>query len=122
MMRLLVSALVVLLSGTPGQGQENAVDPARAALTEALTVLRAGNYLQGLPLSTRAVKLAEKSGDRAVLARALSALGRAQWGRGQYEPALQSHERSRALFRELGDADGEAESLVRTGETFYSLG
>jgi CHAT domain-containing protein len=114
--------LIVLLSGTPGQGQESPVDAARAALTEASTALRAGNYLQGLPLSTRAVELAEKSGDRVLLARALSALGRSQWGRGQYEPALQSHERSRSLFRELGDRDGEAESLVRTGETFYSLG
>jgi CHAT domain-containing protein len=120
--RLATFLLVGLLSGAPGQGQESPVDAARAALTEASTMLRGGNYLQGLPLSTRAVELAEKSGDRLVLARALSVLGRAQWGRGQYEPALQSHERSRSLFRELGDRDGEAESLVRTGETFYSLG
>jgi CHAT domain-containing protein len=121
-MRLATLALVVLVSATPWQGQENPVDAARAALTEASTALRAGNYLQGLPLSTRAVELAEKSGDRLLLARALTTLGRAQWGRGQYEPALQSHERSRSLFRALGDADGEAETLVRTGETFYSLG
>jgi CHAT domain-containing protein len=121
-MRLAALSLVVLLSGIPGQGQERPVEAARAALTEASTMLRSGNYLQGLPLSTRAVELAEKSGDRLLQARALTTLGRAQWGRGQYEPALQSHERSRSLFRALGDADGEAETLLRTGETLYSLG
>ena len=118
-MRLAVLCLVFVLSGA---GQQSPVDAARAALQEALTTLRAGNYLQGLPLSERAVELAEKSGDRPILARALTTLGRAQWGRGQYEPALQTQERARTLYRDLGDGDGEAEALVRTGETFYSLG
>lgn len=121
-MRLALLCAVILLSGASGSGQQGQVDAARTALQEALTTLRTGNYLQGLPQSERAAELAEKSGDRALLARALTTLGRAQWGRGQYEAALQTQERSRSIFRDLGEGDGEAETLVRTGETLYSLG
>jgi tetratricopeptide (TPR) repeat protein len=115
-------AVLILLSGASGNGQESAVDPARAALAEASAALRSGNYLQALPAATRAVELAEQGEDRALLARALVGLGRARWGRGQYEPALQAHQRALTLFRALGDRDGESEALLRTGETLYSLG
>jgi CHAT domain-containing protein len=121
-MTLVTVAAVLLLGASSAGGQDVTVDPASAALAEASTALRAGNYLQALPLATRAVELAEKGDDRALLGRALVGLGRARWGRGQYEPALQAHQRAIALFRALSDRDGESEALVRTGETLYSLG
>ena len=98
-MRLVTLFLAVLLSAAPGQAQDGAADAARAALTEASTILRGGNYLQGLPLSERAVALAEKSGDRLLLARALTTLGRAQWDRITLAPDVELHVR-RPLTRE----------------------
>jgi CHAT domain-containing protein len=119
----LVTVAVALLLGASSAGvQDVAANPASAALAEASTALRAGNYLQALPLTERAVELAEKGDDQTLLARALVGLGRARWGRGQYEPALQAYQRALTLYRALGDRDGESEALVRTGETLYSLG
>ena len=100
-MTLGMVSVVLLLGAVSARGQDVAADSASAVLAEASTALRAGNYLQALPLATRAVELAEKGDDRTLLARALVGLGRARWGRGQYEPALQAHGRAVTLFRTL---------------------
>ena len=66
-MTLVTVSVVLLLGASSARGQDIAVDSASAALAEASTALRAGNYLQALPLATRAVELAEKGDDRALL-------------------------------------------------------
>ena len=118
---LSAAAIVLLLHGFAPEAQ-TVNDAARAALADASAAILEGNYQKALPLSERAVELAEPLGDRPALGRALNALGRARWGRGQYDGAIAVYDRAWKLFRELGDDNGEAEVLLRIGETRFSQG
>jgi len=114
--------LALLLTSPGGRAQDASPDAARAAVDEAHRAWNEGSPQKTLPLAERAVALAERGSDRALLAQALELLGRSRWGRGQYDAALEAHRRGLAIFRELNDAGGESEMLIRIGETMYSLG
>lgn len=80
------------------------------SLTRELT----GDRESGSLLARRALELAEKSGDRAAVARALSRMI-PQKGDAPVEERLKPGVEARRIFREIGDAAGEAISLLNLG-------
>jgi CHAT domain-containing protein/lipopolysaccharide biosynthesis regulator YciM len=119
---VVILQVLMLAAGPAIAGQDVLPESARAALDEVAAALRQGDYQKALPLAERAVRLAEQSGDRAALGRALAELGRSQWGRGQYAVARETLERGLTVFQTLNDTAGLSEVLMRLGETEFSMG
>lgn len=84
-------------------------------------VWKQGHYNKALELLTEAKTLAEKAGDRLILATALYHLGELAYVKvfmmqaGELEEALAYHEQCLALRREIADRPGMTLSLSRIG-------
>jgi tetratricopeptide (TPR) repeat protein len=86
---------------------------ARAAFVGSLAALWGGHkdYTRGGELAREAVRLAEETDDRRVLAEALVQLGLMHMNAGRMRESSDDLERALAIFRDLEDARGRAETL-----------
>jgi class 3 adenylate cyclase/tetratricopeptide (TPR) repeat protein len=86
---------------------------AQAGLLGALGSLWGGHkdYRRGLELTRQAVAVAERTGDRRLLAEARTRVGLMQLNLAQMTDSLRELQGALALFRELGDESGQASSL-----------
>lgn len=66
--------------------------------------------------------IAEKVGDRRLMAVALKNIGAADWYRGRAEAAIPYFEVALQIRRELGDRKGEANSLDNLGIAYQQMG
>ena len=122
---LTLLAAVLWSAGTLAASAQTPPDPhavLRTQIEEGATAQRQGNPKAALPIYTRALALAEASGDQELLARTLAGLGWAQWATGQYDRALATRQRALEIVRARNDASGEAGLRRGLGETYYSLG
>ncbi|MFG1920979.1 tetratricopeptide repeat protein [Cryptosporangium sp. NPDC048952] len=74
-----------------------------------------GYSADALTVHSCALDAAERAGDRAGVAAALSHLGVVYWQMGRYADGMDHLERALAVFRELGDAVGEARTVGNLG-------
>lgn len=123
-LRLLVAGLVCL-AAAPRPAAQTVADPhaaLRAQIEEGIAAQKQGNPKGALTIYTRALTLAEDSGNQELLARTLAGLGWSEWATGQYEKSLATRNRALAIVRTLGDTSGETRLRRGLGETYYSLG
>jgi class 3 adenylate cyclase/tetratricopeptide (TPR) repeat protein len=85
-------------------------------------LLRAGRHAEAAEKYVEGLRLAEQTGDRWRIARALRGLGNVAGHRGEFGHARAYHERTLTLFREAGDRTGEAGSLGNVSQMLYRLG
>lgn len=83
-------------------------DQAEAAITDSWDALTAASRQASVPST--------------VQAQILTIVGRLQFGRGQYETALDTWEQTTALYREADDFAGEFESRFNQARTLQALG
>jgi tetratricopeptide (TPR) repeat protein len=74
-----------------------------------------GYSADALTVHSYALSAAERAGDRAGVAAALSHLGVVYWQVGRYPEGTSHLERALAVFRELGDPVGEARTVGNLG-------
>src|SRR5262249_44497845 len=70
-----------------------------------------GHYAEALTIHTQAREAADRCGDRAAKAHALTNLGTVFWRQGRYQQAVDHYRQAIELFREIGDQAGEARAL-----------
>lgn len=89
-------------------------------------VAAAGAFARGrLPEAergfARALELAERAGDRLLMARAANNLGNVAFYRGRHDTALACYRLARARFARAGLPHGEAEALINVGLAWREL-
>ena len=94
---------------------------ARLILAQGATRLHAGKHRQALPLLERAVREAERAGDRATLAHAYYLLDWAHSDLGNPE-AQRYRDLALPIFEELGDFDKQGRVLTNLGVNAYHEG
>lgn len=78
-----------------------------------------GNAIE---LAEQALDLAEQCGNQALIARTLSTYGVALMFAGEYAAALRQITRAEAIYRELGDIEGQAVALQDMAGIYGSMG
>ncbi|TQS45789.1 tetratricopeptide repeat protein [Cryptosporangium phraense] len=81
-----------------------------------------GHSADALTVHTLALTAAERTGDRAGVAAALSHLGVVYWQIGRYPEGMEHLTRALAVFRELGDRTGEARAVGNLGVISQQIG
>lgn len=95
--------------------------PIEVLLQQALDAVRRGHHREGLQRAEQALALLPAADDAGrALATRLITLN--LWRLGQPERAVHTGQRALALYRQLGDAAGEAETLVSLCMAYVALG
>ena len=81
-----------------------------------------GHYSEAVTLHTQAITAAQRNGDRAAEADALTALGVIEYHQGSYGEAADHYHRATALYRRTGDRTGEGRTLSYLGLVRWQQG
>jgi tetratricopeptide (TPR) repeat protein len=106
---------------TVAEGSGGAVDPlviAGLLVGRAECLIEMGRHREAVLDADRGRDLAEKHGDRTLLAHALLALGRSESDVGRMIPARRVLQQARTLFEANGDLKGQGWALHRLSETW----
>ena len=102
-------------------GSGDAVDPlitTRLLVGRAECLIEMGRHREAVLDAGRGRDLAEKHGDRSLLAHALLALGRSESDVGRMTPARRVLQHARSLFEAEGDLKGQGWAMHRLSETW----
>lgn len=103
------------------EGSGDAVDPSvttRLLVGRAECLIEMGRHREAVLDAGRGRDLAEKQGDRTLLAHALLALGRSESDVGRMTPARRVLQHARSLFEAEGDLKGQGWAMHRLSETW----
>ena len=79
-----------------------------------------GSFDEAKEVFQLALEVAERSGDKSVMARALQAVGVVQQSQGDYAQALEQYQKALNISQELGDKQGAGGTLNNIGLVYYS--
>ncbi len=111
----------VAAQSTLEQALTSATTPADRAATHTLLAqisFQKGEYSAALAILTDAVPMARSSGDKQIVCRALSTLGRVKWRLGDMDGVVQAFEESLALAQATGDLTLELAALNGLGVAY----
>jgi len=103
-------------------GAEHAAAQAQGYAAMAMALMRRGRLQEALAVATLALERAERCGQPALRALALTRLGEAQFRVRQGRMGVPSGEQAAALYARLGDASGQARSLWIVANAQMNLG
>ena len=94
----------------------------RALIGRAIQFYNQGDYSQSLVINSLAQKVAERIGDRAGIAAALTNIGIVHYDQGNYEEALRCYNESQGIWKGLGRQDYIADTLNKLGAVYERQG
>jgi len=103
-------------------GAEHAAAQAQGYAAMAMALMRRGRLQEALAVATLALERAERCGQPALRALALTRLGEAQFRVRQGRMGVPSGEQAAALYARLGDASGQARALWIVANAQMNLG
>jgi len=107
---------------TTVSGAEQAAAQAQGYAAMAMALMRRGRLQEALAVATLALERAERCGQPALRALALTRLGEAQFRVRQGRMGVPSGEQAAALYARLGDASGQARALWIVANAQMNLG